>query len=79
MKMTEDEEHEALMGRRVRNVGLFVVGGALILIALSSLTMKADQVNQLPRVPLRPAAADSTVVAPPDAPSESETDDAADR
>lgn len=72
--MTEDEEHEALMGRRVRMVGLFVVGGALVLIALSSLTMKADQVNQLPRVPLRPAPADSTVTASPDSPSDTATD-----
>ncbi len=40
------------MVRRVRIVTAVTLGIALSLIALSALTLKADQVNQLPRVPL---------------------------
>lgn len=49
--MDETPLDEEAMARRVRNVGLVVVLGALFLIALSALTLKTDQVNQIPRAP----------------------------
>lgn len=51
-EMTPDELDE--MSRRVRKIGLIVLISALIVIGLSSLTLKADQVNQLPRVEMDP-------------------------
>lgn len=47
-----DEEYNREVARRVRLVGLIVIGGALVVIALSALTLKADQVNDLPRSPI---------------------------
>lgn len=47
-----DEEYDAAVARRVRMIGLIVIGGALAVIALSALTLKADQVNDLPRTPI---------------------------
>lgn len=50
--MSEETPDDRLMddemARRVRLVGLAVVVGALLLIALSTMTLKTDQVNKIP-------------------------------
>lgn len=59
MTDTPEDFNDEEMARRVRIVTIVLLSITLGGIALSALTLKADQVNQLPRAPVTPADTNS--------------------